>query len=104
MWGSFSMQGEYAAALGSYSAVLLARSIRAITAGTSMPAGTSLARRGPTRPTPGEFGRPKVKHPVLWGKGGGGWGAWQIAGRYDVLDLSDKSTAVVGFNSNTARA
>ena len=23
-----------------------------------------------------------------------GWGAWQIAGRYDVIDLSDKSAAV----------
>ena len=29
----------------------------------------------------GEFGRVKVKHPVFGGSGG--WGAWQIAGRYD---------------------
>ena len=29
----------------------------------------------------------------MWG-GSGGWGAWQIAGRYDVLDLSDKAAAM----------
>jgi phosphate-selective porin OprO/OprP len=40
----------------------------------------------------GIFGRTKVKNPV-WG-GSGGWGAWQIAGRYDVLDLSDKAAAM----------
>ena len=49
----------------------------------------------------GVFTRPKVKHPVLWGQGGGGWGAWQIAGRYDVLDLSDQSGNIVGFSGNT---
>ena len=40
----------------------------------------------------GEFGRTKVKRPVYGGSGG--WGAWQIAGRYDVLDLSDKGAAM----------
>ena len=40
----------------------------------------------------GTFGRTKVKNPV-WG-GSGGWGAWQIAGRYDALDLSDKAAAM----------
>jgi phosphate-selective porin OprO and OprP len=38
----------------------------------------------------GVFGRPKVKNPVVWSKGGG-WGAWQLAGRYDVLDLTDQA-------------
>jgi len=42
----------------------------------------------------GEFGRPKVKNPVYGGSHG--WGAWQIAGRYDVLDLSDKAAAIPG--------
>jgi phosphate-selective porin OprO/OprP len=42
----------------------------------------------------GEFGRIKVKNPVLGGGKGGGWGAWQIAGRYDVIDLTDKATAI----------
>ncbi|WP_069093889.1 OprO/OprP family phosphate-selective porin [Methyloligella halotolerans] len=40
----------------------------------------------------GEFGRTKVLNPVT----DGGWGAWQIAGRYDVLDLSDGSGAIPG--------
>ena len=43
----------------------------------------------------GVFARPKVKNPVVWSKGGG-WGAWQIAGRYDVVDLTDKATTIQG--------
>ena len=43
----------------------------------------------------GVFGRPKVKNPVVWSKGGG-WGAWQLAARYDVLDLTDKATTIQG--------
>jgi phosphate-selective porin OprO/OprP len=39
----------------------------------------------------GEFGRIKVKNPVIGGGKGGGWGAWQIVGRYDVVDLTDKA-------------
>ena len=44
---------------------------------------------------PGEFKRVKVSNPV----GSGGWGAWQLAGRYDVLNLSDGASA---FNNSTA--
>ena len=44
----------------------------------------------------GEIGRPKVKHPV---RGAGGWGAWQIAGRYDVLELSDKNNLLFGWGA-----
>lgn len=40
----------------------------------------------------GEFGRIDVKKPVLKG----GWGAWQVAYRYDVLDLSDVITLTGG--------
>jgi len=43
----------------------------------------------------GEFGRTKVKNPVYGGSGG--WGAWQLAGRYDVLDLGDKAAAITAF-------
>ena len=51
----------------------------------------SLFLTGETRPyKEGRFDRVKVKNPVTWSKGGG-WGAWQIAGRYDVLDLSDEA-------------
>jgi len=42
----------------------------------------------------GEFGRIKVKNPVVGGGKGSGWGAWQIAGRYDVIDLTDKATTI----------
>jgi phosphate-selective porin OprO/OprP len=38
----------------------------------------------------GVFGRPKVKNPVVWSKGGG-WGAWQLTGRYNVVDLTDQA-------------
>ena len=51
----------------------------------------------------GEFGRTKVKNPVYGGSGG--WGAWQIAGRYDVIDLSDKGAAMAaayGLQLNAA--
>ena len=44
----------------------------------------------------GEFGRIKVKNPVIGGGHGTGWGAWQIAGRYDVLDLTDKAQTIQG--------
>ncbi len=40
----------------------------------------------------GEFGRTKVLHPVYGDSHG--WGAWQIAGRYDVINLSDSSTVL----------
>ncbi len=44
----------------------------------------------------GEWGRIKVKNPVLGGGKGGGWGAWQIAGRYDVIDLTDQAQTIQG--------
>ena len=40
----------------------------------------------------GTWGRTKVKNPFYIRSGG--WGAWQIAGRYDVLDLSDSASAM----------
>jgi phosphate-selective porin OprO/OprP len=57
---------------------------------------TGLFLTGETRPyKDGVFQRVKVKNPVVWSKGGG-WGAWQIAGRYDVVDLSDKALTLQG--------
>ena len=51
---------------------------------------------GESRPyKDGVFQRVKVKNPVLGG-GKGGWGAWQIAGRYDVLDLTDEALTLQG--------
>ena len=45
----------------------------------------------------GAFGRVKPKNPVFGGSRG--WGAWQIAGKYDVIDLSDGAAAI---NASTA--
>ncbi len=39
-----------------------------------------------------------MKNPVLGGGKGGGWGAWQIAGRYDVIDLTDKAQTIQNAN------
>ena len=47
----------------------------------------------------GKFGRVKVKNPV-WG-GSGGWGALQIAGRYDVIDLSDAAGGITAGGIET---
>jgi phosphate-selective porin OprO/OprP len=57
---------------------------------------------GETRPySDGVFQRVHVKHPMRWGEGSG-WGAWQIAGRYDVIDLSDDAFNAAGGCQNTA--
>ena len=50
----------------------------------------------------GEFVGVRVKNPVLGGGKGGGWGAWQIAGRYDVVELSDKAVTMRGNPSGSA--
>ena len=76
--------------------------IRNMTVGTSTPAGTSPARPGTTRPD-GVFSPSQGQEPRLVGQGRGGWGAWQIAGRYDVLDLSDQNDVLVGFSGNTTQ-
>jgi phosphate-selective porin OprO/OprP len=49
----------------------------------------------------GVYGRPKVKNPVVWSKGGG-WGAWQLAFRYDVVDLTDKAITLQGNTAGTS--
>ncbi|WP_045365566.1 OprO/OprP family phosphate-selective porin [Methyloceanibacter caenitepidi] len=88
VWGSFSIQGEY-----SQNKVDVASSIANVSPtydGWYIDASYFLT--GETRPyKDGVFGRVKVNNPVF---DGGGWGAWQIAGRYDVLDLSDQAAAI----------
>jgi phosphate-selective porin OprO/OprP len=97
VWGPFSMQGEYAQlkthGVGYNSGNVAVSSVSPTYSGWYIDASWYLT--GETRnyeSGTGEFGRTKVKHP-LW-NGSGGWGAWQIAGRYDVLDLSDKGPAM----------
>jgi phosphate-selective porin OprO/OprP len=103
VWGPFSMQGEYAnLEVDSVNPLVPFTTANPTYDGWYVDA--SLYLTGETRTyeaATGEFGRPKVKHPVLWGKGGGGYGAWQIAGRYDVLNLSDKNAAIIGFSGDT---
>jgi phosphate-selective porin OprO/OprP len=97
VWGPFSMQGEYAE--------LTAEGVRSLVDDDTLLAvsptytgwyvDASWYLTGETRnyeADTGEFGRTKVKRPVFGGSGG--WGAWQIAGRYDVIDLSDKAPAM----------
>jgi phosphate-selective porin OprO/OprP len=89
--GSFSVQGEYAQ-----------NSVETPTALASANptyngwyADASWFLTGESRSyRDGMFGRVKVRNPVY--RGSGGWGAWQVAGRYDVVDLSDKSSAIPG--------
>jgi phosphate-selective porin OprO/OprP len=89
--GSFSLQSEYvqdhvetASALASADPTY-----------SGWYADASWFLTGESRPyKDGVFGRVKVKNPVYHGSGG--WGAWQVAGRYDVIDLADKSTAIPG--------
>jgi phosphate-selective porin OprO/OprP len=103
VWGPFSMQAEYAKLWVETPSIL--NTVDPDYDGWYVDASWYLT--GETRTyeaSTGEFGRPKVKHPVLWGQGGGGWGAWQIAGRYDVINLSDQNSVLVGFAGNTGTA
>jgi phosphate-selective porin OprO/OprP len=73
VWGPFSMQGEYATLeVDSVNPLLPFTTANPEYEGWYVDA--SLYLTGETRTyeaATGEFGRPKVKHPVLWGKGGG---------------------------------
>jgi phosphate-selective porin OprO/OprP len=102
VWGPFSMQGEWANLEVDSTSVPGFQTVNPTYEGWYVDA--SLYLTGETRTyegATGEFGRPKVKNPVLWGEKKGGWGAWQIAGRYDVLNLADKNNAIIGFNGTT---
>lgn len=87
--GSFSVQGEY-----TQNEVEVASGIANVDPTyNGWYADASWFLTGESRPyKDGVFGRIKVKNPVYGGSGG--WGAWQIAGRYDVLDLSDQAAAI----------
>lgn len=88
VWGAFSLQAEY-----TQNKVDVANDIASVDptyAGWYVDASFFLT--GESRPyDEGVFGRIKVKNPVI---GGAGWGAWQIAARYDVIDLSDGADAI----------
>ncbi len=48
----------------------------------------------------GKWDRPKIDNAVRWGERGG-WGALQIVGKYNVLDLSDNAFNAAGGCRNT---
>jgi phosphate-selective porin OprO and OprP len=92
VWGPFSMQGEYA----QLEPDVLPSIANVSPTYNGWYVDASWYLTGETRnykSETGEFDRTKVKNPVF---GGGGWGAWQIAGRYDVIDLSDKAAVIPG--------
>ncbi|ODR97881.1 hypothetical protein AUC68_10085 [Methyloceanibacter methanicus] len=97
--GSFSLQGEY-----SQNRVEVAPGIaNADPTYTGWYVGANWFLTGESRPYKnGVFGRVKVKDPVF--DGSGGWGAWQIAGRYDVLDLSDQADKITAGGVVTCSA
>ena len=49
------------------------------------------------QPTTGEFGRIRPNNPIFEG----GWGAWQLAARFDYLDLEDEDAGVSGGKQYT---
>ena len=96
--GSFSMQGEYAQTdvEGIQPLENVGTATRVNPTYTGWYVDASWYLTGETRnyeSDMGRFGRTKVINPVF-NDGHRGWGSWQIAGRYDVVDLSDKSAAV----------
>ncbi|MEG6507661.1 OprO/OprP family phosphate-selective porin [Methyloligella sp. 2.7D] len=97
VWGPFSVQSEY------MQNKVDAPSFASDPTYDGWYVDTSYFLTGETRPyKEGVFGRVKVKNPV----NDGGWGAWQIAGRYDVIDLSEggclecgeQDTWLIGLN------
>ena len=89
--GSFSVQGEYAQTRVDVPVAIA----DATPTYDGWYVDASWFLTGETRPYEGGmFGRVKVKNPVYGGSGG--WGAWQLAGRYDVLDLTDEASAIPG--------
>jgi phosphate-selective porin OprO/OprP len=96
VWGPFSMQGEYAELEADIPGNIQFLGFNADPRVSPTYKGwyvdASWYLTGETRnyeAAEGIFGRTKVKRPVYGGSGG--WGAWQIAGRYDVIDLSDQA-------------
>jgi len=100
VWKSFSVQGEYAQ-LETDIPVGIAPMVSPTYNGWYIDA--SLFLTGEMRnyeADEGVFGRTKVKNPVYGGSHG--WGAWQIAGRYDTIDLSDKAAVIAASTAVSA--
>lgn len=87
VWGSWSVQGEYTQLHGDVSPLFAG--VDPTYRGWYVEGSWFLT--GETRPYKnGVFDRVKVLNPVFEG----GHGAWQLAARYDVLDVSDNATLI----------
>jgi len=92
IWKSFSVQGEYTQ-LKADSSPIFGINPDPTYDGWYVEANWFLTGESQTYQK-GVIGRPKVKNPVFKG----GYGAWQLAGRYDVLDLTDKAVNIAACN------
>jgi phosphate-selective porin OprO/OprP len=96
VWGPLSMQGEYTQLEAGGVRNFAGDPVSAVSPtynGWYVDASWYLTGESRNYDAPqGTWGRTKVKNPFHFGSGG--WGAWQIAGRYDVLDLGDKAAAM----------
>ncbi len=88
IWRSFSVQGEYTQ-LKADSSPIFGLNPDPTYDGWYVEANWFLTGESQTYQK-GVIGRPKVTNPVFKG----GYGAWQLAGRYDVLDLTDKAVNI----------
>lgn len=88
IWKSFSVQGEYTQ-LKADSSPVFGLNPDPTYDGWYVEANWFLTGESQTYQQ-GVIGRPKVTNPVFKG----GYGAWQLAGRYDVLDLTDKAVNI----------
>jgi len=89
VWRRFSVQGEYASLstnVPQYLKSMSPRSLNPDYSGYYIQGSVFLTNDMRNYEADvGEFGRVKVSNPVFGGSGG--WGAWELAGRYDTVDL-----------------
>ena len=122
LWGPFALQGEYAQIDVNLPGGALIRAnppATGLLATAPNPFVTPQAVRNVPDPTftgwyvegswffgghktyeeEGRWGRPKIDNPMFHGSGG--WGGWQVVGKFDVLDQSDSSFNNAGGCRNT---
>lgn len=101
VWGPVALQGEYSWAKVDLAPAAAGPSDPTFSGGYMELSWYMTGEQRQYSPSKGRFSRTKVKHPVTEG----GPGAWQLAYRFDHLDLTDKTvfggeqqTQILGFN------